>query len=236
MYCRDLLCGAFYLLQITSLNHWRVGVIISEDLSIQNSNRKKRSDESKHLPHIQKAVNDQMFSPKLFLIDVFQKAATRASRPSLKVAKRWHYMQILFIILQAAQILPWLGWCSPQQLPSKVYAQGFLISSLRAAVSAALFTTAVGKLNTNLEGSICCPGGLRDRLILCVSHYETLCSLLRDVFFYRSVDGEGKVADPMNVVFIISYVSLGCLHLKYIFLNMEALMQKKSIQRHSGKL
>ena len=44
-----------------------------------------------------------------FLIDVFQKAAMRAVRPSLKDARRWHYMQILFIILQAAQILPWLG-------------------------------------------------------------------------------------------------------------------------------
>lgn len=160
MHCRDLLCGAFYQVQIASWNHWRVGAIISEDLSIRNSDRRKRS---KHLPHAHKRLQS------FFLIDVFQTAATRASRPSLKVAKRWHYMQILFIILQAAQILPWLRWCSPQQLPSKVYAQGFLISSLRAAVSAALLTTAVGKSNSNSEGSICCPGGLRDTLILCVS-------------------------------------------------------------------
>lgn len=55
------------------------------------------------------------------------------------------------------------GCRSPQQLPSKVYARGFLISSLRAAVRAALFTTAAGKLNTNLEGSICCPGGPKRR-------------------------------------------------------------------------
>lgn len=109
-----------------------------------------------------------------FLIDASQNAATRATGPSLKDAKRWHYMQMLFIILLAAQILPWSSWCSPQQHPSKVYAQGFVISSLRATVSAALFTTAFGKLNTNLEGSICCPGGLRDRLILCVSHWDTM--------------------------------------------------------------
>lgn len=57
------------------------------------------------------------------------------------------------------------GCRSPQQLPSKVYAQGFLISSLRAAVRAAVFTTAAGKLSTNLEGSICCPGGPKDGLI-----------------------------------------------------------------------
>lgn len=92
-------------------------------------------------------------------MDVFQTPAAGASRPSPKDAKRRHYMQMLFIVLQAAQILPWSGCCSPQQLPSKVYARGFLINSLRAAVSAALFTTAVGKLNTNLQGSICCPGG-----------------------------------------------------------------------------
>lgn len=169
MYCRDPLCGAFYLLQITSLNHWRVEVIISEDLGIQNSNRKMLEWIQTSLSHT-KGCKWSDVLPKLFLIDVFQKPATRATRPSLKDAKRWHYMQILFIILQAAQILPWLGCCSPQQLPSKVYAQGFLISSLRAAVSAAVFTTAVGKLNTYLEGSICCPGGLRDRLILCLSH------------------------------------------------------------------
>lgn len=169
MYCRDPLCVAFYLLQITSLNHWRVGVIISEDLGIQNSNR-KTLEWIQTSPSHTNAVNVFRCFAQTFLIDVFQKPATRASRPSLKDAKRWHYMQILFIILQAAQILPWLGWCSPQQLPSKVYAQGFLISSLRATVSAAVFTTAVGKLNTNLEGSICCPGGLRDRLILCASH------------------------------------------------------------------
>lgn len=58
------------------------------------------------------------------------------------------------------------GCRSPQQLPSKVYARGFLISSLRAAaVRAAVFTTAAGKLSTNLEGSICCPGGPKDGLI-----------------------------------------------------------------------
>lgn len=109
--------------------------------------------------YTQKAGNDQKLRSKLFFIDVFPKPATGASRPSPKDAKRWHYMQMLFIISRAAQILPWLGCCSPQQLSSKVYAQGFLISSQRAAVSAAVFTTAVGKLNTNLEGSICCPGG-----------------------------------------------------------------------------
>lgn len=84
------------------------------------------------------------FAPNFFLIDVFQKPATRVSGRSLKDAKRCHYMQMLFIISQAAQILPWSGRCSPQQLPSKVYAQGFLISSQRAAAIAAVLTTAAG--------------------------------------------------------------------------------------------
>lgn len=198
MYCRDPLRGAFYLLQITSLNHWRAGVIISEDLGIQNPNRKMLEWIQTSLSHTN-ALNDQTFLLKLFWSMCLKKSATRASGPSLKDAKLWHYMQILFIILQAAQILPWLGCCSPQQLPSKVYAQGLLISSLRAAVSAAVFTTAVGKLNTNLEGSICCPGGLRDGLILCVSHWKTPCSLLRAAF-HSSVDGGGEVAKPMNGV------------------------------------
>lgn len=92
----------------------------------------------------QKAGNDQKLCPKLFLIDVFQKAATRVSGLSLKDAKHCHYMQMLFIISQAAQILPCSGCCSPQQLASEVYAQGFLISSRRAALVAAARTTAVG--------------------------------------------------------------------------------------------
>lgn len=92
----------------------------------------------------QKAGNDQKLCPKLFLIDVFQKPATRVSGLSLKDAKHCHYMQMVFIISQAAQILPWSGCCSPQQLPSKVYARGFLISSQRATLIAAVFTTAVG--------------------------------------------------------------------------------------------
>lgn len=163
----------------------------------------------------------------------FKKPATGVSRPSLKDAKRWHYMQMLFIISQAAQILPWLGCCSPQQLPSKVYAQGFLISSLRAAVSAAVFTTAVGKLNTNLEGSICCPGGLRDRLILCISHYKTLCSLPRAAL-HSSVDGEGKVAKAINGAhhWLCIY---GLPSFKNIAFQID-LMQKKLVQRRSGKL
>lgn len=99
---------------------------------------------SPNLSEKQKAGNDQKLRPKLFLIDVFQKPATRVSGRSLKDAKHCHYMQMLFIISQAAQILPWSGCCSPQQLPSKVYAQGFLISSQRAAAIAAVFTTAVG--------------------------------------------------------------------------------------------
>lgn len=99
---------------------------------------------------------------------------------SLMDATGQHSMQILFIISQAAQILHWLAWNSPQQLPSKVYAQGFLISSLRAAVSAAVFTTAVGKLSMKLEGSICCPGGLRDKRSFSVSGEEALCSSLRE--------------------------------------------------------
>lgn len=92
----------------------------------------------------QKAENDQKLCPKLFLIDVFEKPATRVSGLSLKDAKHCHYMQMVFIISQAAQILPRSGCCSPQQLPSKVYAQGFLISSQRAALIAAVLTTAVG--------------------------------------------------------------------------------------------
>lgn len=173
------------------------------------------------------------FAQTFFWSMCFKKPATGVSRPSLKDAKRWHYMQMLFIISQAAQILPWLGCCSPQQLPSKVYAQGFLISSLRAAVSAAVFTTAVGKLNTNLEGSICCPGGLRDRLILCISHYKTLCSLPRAAL-HSSVDGEGKVAKAMNGAhhWLCIY---GLPSFKNIAFQID-LMPKKLVQRRSGKL
>lgn len=140
-------------------------------------------------------------------MDVFQKPATGASRPSLKDAKRRHYMQILFIVLQAAQILPWSGCCSPQQLPSKVYARGFLINSLRAAVSAALFTTAVGKLNTNLQGSICCPGGPERRT-------DSVCFTLGDAAFApeRLVSGWRVKNQPnRQILLTVRCVSLGFL-------------------------
>lgn len=114
---------------------------------------------SPNISEKQKAGNDQKLCPKLFLIDVFQRPATRVSGRSLKDAKRCHYMQMLFIVSQAAQILPWSGCRSPQRLPSEVYAQGFLISSQRAAAIAAAFTTAAGWLSANSEASICCPGG-----------------------------------------------------------------------------
>lgn len=118
---------------------------------------------SPNISEKQKAGNDQKLCPKLFLIDVFQRPATRGSVRSLKDAKRCHYMQMLFIVSQAAQILPWSGCRSPQLLPSEVYAQGFLISSQRAAAIAAAFTTAAGWLSANSEASICCPGGSERR-------------------------------------------------------------------------
>lgn len=71
-----------------------------------------------------------------------------------------------------------------------------VISSLRAAARATLSTTAVGKLNTNLEGSICCPGGLRDRLILCFSRQGA--TTFQNRAFLSPVHRDGKVAKPMS--------------------------------------
>lgn len=170
--------------------------------------------------------------PKLF----FDRCVSKSLPPEC-LGHRWRMPNVDIIckccLLSRRQHRSWLGCCSPQQLPSKVYAQGFLISSLRAAVSAAVFTTAVGKLNTNLEGSICCPGGLRDRLILCISHYKTLCSLPRAAL-HSSVDGEGKVAKAMNGAhhWLCIY---GLPSFKNIAFQID-LMPKKLVQRRSGKL
>lgn len=140
---------------------------------------------SPNISEKQKAGNDQKLRPQtfFFLIDAFQKPATRVSGRSPKDAKPRHYMQMLFIISQAAQILPWSGCRSPQQLPSKVYAQGFLISSQRAAAIAAALTTAVGVVEHQLGGLHMLPRRLPEPGRLCSVHIRRRSPSLRRAAF-----------------------------------------------------
>lgn len=80
--------------------------------------------------------------------------------PLLKdIAKRWHYMQMLFMIWQAEQIQSWSRLCSPRQLPKATPLNQASNEISRAAVRAPLCTAAVEMYSNNSEASICCPGG-----------------------------------------------------------------------------
>lgn len=80
--------------------------------------------------------------------------------PLLKdIAKRWHYMQMLFMIWQAEQILSWSRLRSPRQLPKATPLNQASNEISRAAVRAPLCTAAVETYSNNSEASICCPGG-----------------------------------------------------------------------------
>lgn len=109
-------------------------------------------------------------------------------------------------LLSRGQHRSCLGWAAAAH--SKVYAQGFLISSQRAAVSAAVFTTAVGKLNTNLEGSICCPGGPERQSD---SVYFTLwCAMITPEISFSLDGGGGDISQTSEC--------LHCLFLMFLFL------------------
>lgn len=153
---------SFYLLQITSLNHWRVGAIIREDLGIRNSNRKKEKAwmEANISLTYRKAVNDRTFCPNSFFWSMrFTMLATTVWAIAEGCQTLTLYANVVYYLAGSTDPAVAGPGAAHSNFQASVcffcYAQGFLISSRRAAVSA-------GKLSADLEGSICCPGGLRD--------------------------------------------------------------------------
>lgn len=131
---------------------FRILIEISHEL-IQTSLAHKR------LRTIRRFAPNFFFFPPSFFFDQRASKARHWSIYGISEGCQTSTLYANFVYYLAGSTVSALvrGCRSPQQLPSKVYARGFLISSLRAAVRATVFTTAAGKLSTNLEGSICCP-------------------------------------------------------------------------------